>query len=320
MRADRLISILLLLQRNHGMKTRELAEQLEVSERTVLRDMEALSGAGIPIYAQRGSQGGWFLAEGYRTTLNGLSREELQALLLVSSSRVVSDLGKSRAYERALMKLLSAMPASYRQEAGNVRMRLHVDGAGWHKRDEPLPYLNIVQEAVWAERRLLIEYPHAGEQGAALRLVEPLGLVVKGTVWYVVAAVEGDLRTYRISRIISARMTDETFTRPASFDLAEYWEQSMRAFKASLPEYPVILRADPAALSRLTGERYVHVRSMKPEPGGSWTVVEADFETADSACRVILGCGPGAVVLEPAELRARLLAAAREIAARYEGD
>lgn len=317
MRADRLIAILLLLQRHHGIKTRELAEKLEVSERTVLRDMEALSGSGIPVYAQRGSQGGWFLSEGYRNTLGGLNREELQALLLVSSSRIVSDLGKGRAYERALMKLLAALPAAHQREAENVRMRIHVDGAGWHRHDEPLPHLQTVQEAVWAERKLWIEYPRAGEAGTVLRLVAPLGLVVKGYVWYLVAAVEDGCRTYRISRIISARLTDEAFVRPASFDLADYWEKSMRQFKASLPRYPVILRVKRSVLSRLSGERYVHVQNIKPDGEEEWAIAEADFETEESACQVILGYGPDAVVLEPEKLRARLLKTVREIAARY---
>jgi len=317
MRADRLISLLLLLERHKGLKTRELAEKLEVSERTVLRDLEALSGAGIPVYAKRGSQGGWFLAEGYRNALNRLNREELQALLIAASSRVVTDLGKGQAFERALMKLLSAMPDSSRREAGDLRERIHVDGAGWHGRDEPLPHLAAAEEAVRSGRKLWIEYPHA-EEGTVLRLVEPLGLVVKGNIWYMVAAVEGDIRTYRISRIAGARLTEEIFDRPASFNLAEYWEQSMRRFKASLPNYPVVLRVERSVLPQLARERFVHVRSAKPDDDAEWTVVEADFGTADFACRTILGIGPGAIVLEPAELRDRLLAAAREIAARYE--
>ena len=314
MRADRLLSILLLLQRQPGMKTREIAKELEVSERSVLRDMDALSAAGIPVYAKRGATGGWYLAEGYRSALNGLSIEEMMALLMLSSSRAVEDLGKSRAFERAIWKLLSALPMSYRSEAEQVREKIHVDGAGWYERKETTPYLPVVQEAVWAERKLRIEYKK--DEGTAERVVNPLGLVVKGAIWYLVAGVDEDIRTYRVSRIVRAQMTEETFRRPPTFRLAEHWEQSMRKFKAALPSYSAVIRATAVAMQRLESERYVRILRIHSQDDDR-TTAEADFETLDTACSVLLGCGPDVTVLEPAELRELIVSRARDILAQY---
>lgn len=316
MRADRLLSILLLLQRQPGMKTRELAKELEVSERSVLRDMDALSAAGIPVYAKRGAAGGWYLAEGYRSALNGLAKEEMMALLLLSSSRAVEDLGKRRAFERAIWKLLSALPLSYRSEAEQVREKIHVDGAGWYERKETTPSLSVVQEAVWAERKLRIEYKK--DEGIAERIVHPLGLVVKGSIWYLVACVEEDIRTYRVSRIVCAQMTEETFRRPPSFRLAEHWEQSMRRFKAALPSYPAVIRATPFAMQKLESERYVRIVRIHSQDETGITA-EADFETLDTACAILLGIGPDVTVLEPPELRERIISRARDVLDRYEG-
>ncbi|MGN7471685.1 helix-turn-helix transcriptional regulator [Brevibacillus sp. SAFN-007a] len=317
MRADRLLSILLHLQ-NHGrMTARQLAEKLEVSERTIHRDMEALSAAGVPVYAERGSAGGWALAEGYRSNLTGLKTDELQSLLLSSPSALLHDLGLRDEYEQAFRKLLSALPESVQQDAWHVRQRLHIDGAGWHESDESFPLLATIQDAVWLARKLWVRYQR--EDALVERIVHPLGLVAKRSVWYLVAQVDADKRTYRISRFTEARVLEESFERPADFDLASYWEESTRQFQASLPRYPALLRVRAEALSRLKQERYAKIASIQSVDNSNWVEAEVEFHTLDSACALVLGYGPAVEVLQPDELRAEVVANAAGILRLYGG-
>lgn len=314
MRADRLISILLLLQNYGRLTTKELADRLEVSERTIHRDMEALSIAGIPVFAERGANGGWALSEGYRTQLTGMKTEEMQSLLLAHSSSLLRDLGLGSVFEDAFQKLLASFPVRLREDAELVRRRIHVDGAGWHPSDESLAALPTVQEAVWQEKKLYFEYQR--EEDAVERTVEPLGLVAKSSIWYLVAAVEGELRTYRVSRMKRARMLEEFFERPDSFDLAAWWEQSTRQFRERLPQYPTRLRLSAQALSRASRQRYMKLLHTGPEVNG-WIEAEVEFHTLDSACEILLAYGPLVKVLEPAELRDSLLSQAQGIVLLY---
>ncbi|GIP32838.1 YafY family protein [Paenibacillus sp. J2TS4] len=314
MRADRLISIVLLLQNYGRMTSSELADRLEVSERTIHRDMEALSAAGIPVFAERGASGGWALSEGYRTQLTGMKTEEMQSLLLAHSSPLLSDLGLGTVFHDAFQKLLASFPARLREDAELVRQRVHVDGAGWHPSDESLPDLPIVQEAVWQEKKLYMQYNR--EKDVVARIVEPLGLVAKSSIWYLVAAAEGELRTYRISRIRNARILEESFERPASFDLASHWEQSTQQFRDRLPQYPARLRLSAKALSRASRQRYMKLLHTGPEVNG-WIEADVEFHTLDSACEILLAYGPLVKVLEPVELRDSLLTQAQGIVLLY---
>src|SRR5918999_3855096 len=187
MRADRLFSIVLLLQAHRLLTARALAERLEVSERTIHRDMEALSGAGIPVVAERGAGGGWSLLGEYRTNLTGLNEAEIQSLFVTRPPRLLADLNLEKAAEGASLKLLAALPTVYRRGAEQARQRIHIDVSGWQRAEEAVPLLHVVQEAVWQERRLRMTYGQE-ECGAAERVVDPLGLVAKGSVWYLVAA------------------------------------------------------------------------------------------------------------------------------------
>src|SRR5215212_5054303 len=196
MRADRLLSIMLLLQVHRRLTARELANRLEVSERTIHRDMDALSGAGIPVFAERGSGGGWALMEEYRTNLTGLNKEEIQALFVMNSPRLLADLGLSKASDAARIKLRAALPSMSRDDAEYARQRVHIDATGWNRSEESILMLPTIQEAIWKERKLHILYERSGCP-ATERLVDPLGLVAKGSVWYLVAGVEGETRSYR---------------------------------------------------------------------------------------------------------------------------
>ncbi|WP_059040818.1 helix-turn-helix transcriptional regulator [Paenibacillus rubinfantis] len=317
MRADRLLNLLLLLQNRGKMSSRQLAELLEVSERTISRDIEALSAAGIPVYAERGSRGGWVLADSYRTNLTGMRPEEVISLLLTNHNELLKDLGIQGDFQAAYQKLLAAAPASIRQDAELIRERIHIDGASWHASEEAFPWLSTVQEAVWAQRKLRIRYRK--EEDVVERIVRPLGLIAKRNVWYVAAEQEpdGELRTFRISRLEEASLLEETFVRPVGFDLAAYWEQSTSRFKSELPRYLARVRTTEAGLNRLRRERFTKVLHAEgPDTQGQF-LAEVDLQTLDWACGVILGGGREVEVLEPLELRVRVMAEVQAVLTLY---
>jgi predicted DNA-binding transcriptional regulator YafY len=319
MRADRLLSILLLLQVHQRMTAGELARRLEVSERTVHRDMEALSAAGIPLVAERGAGGGWSLLEPYQTRLNGLNLSEIQTLFLNQPSRLLADLGLDKAADHALVKLLAALPSVNRQTAEYVRQRIYVDAAGWNRVEEPVPCLPAIQDAIWQERRLRFMYRYSGgAQGE--RVVDPLGLVAKGSVWYLVAGVEGEIRTYRVSRVQEAQVLDERCRRPQGFDLAAHWQESLVSFAANLPRYPVILRVEPDLLPRMRGWGYTRIEQVDPPDADGWVRVCVVFEIEEDARLYALGCGPQVEVLEPPELRQQVIRLAEATVAHYRKD
>src|SRR5206468_1041418 len=242
MRADRLLSALLLLQANGRLTSRELARRLEVSERTMHRDMEALSASGVPVFAMRGSRGGWQLDEGWRTQVPGLDEAELRAFLM-AQPQVVGDERLVHAAERALAKLTAALPVSLREKAASIRQRLHVDTTRWYGTIENLSMLPVVQDAVSRDRKLKIVYRREGHD-VTERTVDPLGLVAKGSVWYLVAHTPRGFRTYRVSRIREAKLLDEPCERPPDFDLAAYWKSSTAQFQER-PRYNATLRLEP---------------------------------------------------------------------------
>ncbi|MFC7679401.1 helix-turn-helix transcriptional regulator [Paenibacillus sp. GCM10028914] len=315
MKADRLLSILLILQNQGKMTSRNLAEKLEVSERTINRDMEALSAAGIPVYAERGLHGGWRLSDQYQTKLTGMKKEELMSLLLSNQDHLLMDLGIRQHYESAFQKLLASSPDSIRKDAEIVRSRIHIDGAGWSPSHDSVSWLNTVQEAVWSERKLTIQYQR--EDKIVERIIHPLGLIAKRNVWYVVAETDGDLRTYRISRFLDAKILEETFERPTDFDLAKCWESSINEFKQNLPRYPATIFIEESRLSRLERERYVGIMNKSPYKP-NWLIAEVQFDTLESACEIILSHGPAIRVHSPEELKERVLNQAQQIAAQYE--
>src|SRR6266496_3161287 len=307
MRADRLLSIVLLLQAHHRLTSRHLAERLEVSERTIHRDMEALSGAGIPVIAERGTGGGWSLLGEYRTNLTGLNEAEVESLFVTKPARLLADLRLEKAAEGALLKLLAALPATYQRGAERVRQRIHVDVTGWTRREEAVPLLPVVQEAIWLERKLRFTYERGPGCAAVERVVDPLGLVAKGSVWYLVAAVGVDRRSYRISRMSSAAVTDDRATFPLDFDLAAYWEESSTVFKSHPPNYTAIFRVAPDALQRLSfAGRFARVGEPGETDSSGWTRVSVGFDVEDMACEYALSFGSQLEVIEPLKLRERV--------------
>src|SRR5579883_2595114 len=317
MRADRLLSILLLLQVHRRITARELARRLEVSERTIYRDMEALSVAGIPVTAERGTGGGLVLAETFRTNLTGLSSPEIQALFLGRPVHLLNDLGLRQASEAALIKLLAVLPSMYRQSAEYARQRIYVDVAGWQRPgEEQLAFLPLLQEAIWQERKVAVTYQRG--ENTVERVLDPLGLVAKGRTWYLVAAVDGQARTYRVSRIQQASILDEPCTRPSDFDLAAYWQRSSAEFMANLPRYAVSVRATQRALDRvLHVGRFIRLEQAGEADEHGWRDARLTFEVQEEACGYLLSFGTELEILEPLELRERVIKLARELAAFY---
>jgi predicted DNA-binding transcriptional regulator YafY len=318
MRADRLLSILLLLQVHRRMTARSLAGRLEVSERTIHRDMEALSSAGVPVHAERGAGGGWVLEESFRTDLTGLTEVEAQALFLATPPRVLADLGLEQASHGALVKLLAALPTPARRDAEFVRQRIHVDATGWRGGESPGPCFATLQEAVWRERCVRLLYGR-DEAEPVERLVDPLGLVAKGNLWYLVAAVGGQPRTYRVSRIHEATIVDEPSARPPDFDLAAFWASSSTSFVANLPRFPLSVRVDPAVQHRLWYPgSYARVECTGEAGADGWLPVDLTLQSEAEACAYALGFGARMEVLAPASVRECVRRTAAEIAQLYD--
>ena len=301
MKADRLLSVLMLLQAQGRATERELAERLEVSQRTVHRDLEALSMSGIPVFALRGAQGGWELEKGWRTQVPGLDVSELSALLM-AQPKGLGHPQLAAAAESALNKLVASLPGNLRLQAATVRERLHVDPQGWWEAGEDLSVLPLLQEAVAGERKISFDYVR-GDGEASARTVDPLGLVVKGTTWYVVAQTPKGMRTFRISRMESVTMLAGSFKRPARFHLAEFWKKSTAELEGQRGSYPALLAVASEIVQRLA------MWGPKKQPGlksaslpEGWEMVRLEFNHPEQAKFVVLGLGSRATVLEPEEL------------------
>ena len=304
MKATRLLSALMLLQAQGRLSSRELAERLEISERTAHRDMEALSAAGVPVFALRGAQGGWELAKGWRTKVPGLDEAELRGLLMAQPS-ALGDPRLAAAAERAFGKLMAALPGTMREQAESIRVRLHIDPTGWRPSSEDISALPIVQDAVARDVKLSFVYTKADGE-AAPRTVEPLGVVCKQTVWYLVARAPAGMRTYRISRMSKVVALAVSFKRPANFDLAAHWNASTAELNQQRERFRATLAMSPESVRSLRGwcphnpadDRWPEIKL----PSG-WRIFEVEFESASMAQFVALGFGPRARVLEPEALR-----------------
>lgn len=317
MRADRLISIMLLLQVHQRLTARDLADRLEVSERTIHRDMDALSTAGIPVYAERGVGGGWSLVEGYETNLTGLSDAEIQTLFLSKPARLLTDLGLQSASESAMNKLLASLPAMQRRDAEYVQQRVHIDVNGWANTHDKVAYLPLLQEAIWQERRIKIVYELSTGPVVTPKL-DPLGLVAKGNTWYLVAVYNGNNAVYRVSRIFNACLLDEPCQRPKNFDLAAFWAESSAQFLARLPRYTVELLARQEIIDTLRcGRRFGTVENVSPPEADGRQRVAVVFESEEEACAQCLSFGPQLEVLTPYHLRQQVIEQAKAIVAQY---
>lgn len=314
MRADRLLSLLLILQDGRKVKAGELARKLEVSERTIYRDMEALSGAGVPVYAEPGPNGGYALLEPYRTDLTGLSKDEVQALVAFTSSDAISDIGLGQSLKTGLAKLAASLPAVQQLAMDHLRERLYVDTIPWFQEKEEAPQLQVVMEAVQQDRQLVFMY-RKWEGEAEERRVKPYALVAKAGSWYLAAETGRGMRVYRISRMESAEVTASTFERRPDFDLRRFWQDWRRDFEENLPNYPVKLRMAPEVIEGLlkTRRQWMENGLETAEAGeDGWLVLTLDYERPEFALGTLLEWGDRVEVLEPVELREQM----REVVGR----
>jgi predicted DNA-binding transcriptional regulator YafY len=331
-RASRLVALLLLLQARGRMTAAGLASELEVSPRTVQRDVEALAAAGVPVYSERGRDGGYRLVGGYRSRLTGLGPDEARALVAVGTAAPARELGLGQALMSARLKLIASLPAGLRDEMSAAASRFHLDAPGWFARQRPVPFLEALAEGVFGD--LAVEARYRGRSGPRACRLEPFGLVLKAGTWYVVARGEGDggegegsgaVRGYRADRFDAAAVTGQRFGRPEGFDLAAFWPAWIEEFERSLPVVTVSVRAraDRAgavlrALRRVVEPGYAGQVDwdVAPDPDG-WARLALPFEKLEYARAALLGFGPDVEVLAPGELRGQMAAAAAGLSALY---
>ncbi|MEU5597405.1 WYL domain-containing protein [Streptomyces sp. NPDC020298] len=323
MRADRLLSLLLLLQNRGRMTAPELAAELEVSVRTVYRDIEALGASGVPVRADRGPAGGYRLMDGYRTRLTGLTDAEADALFLAGAPGPARDLGLGAVLATAQLKLRAALPAELADRTRRVQERFHLDTPAWFRDADPVPYLEPVARAVWEQRVLRAHYRRW--RGEVRRELRPLGLVLKGGNWYLLALGDAHpvsaVRTYRMSRFVTVDVTPGTFERPAGFDLAAHWADSSRRLEQALHQDTARLRISPRAQRLLPMQFGALGRqaldSAGPPDGEGWVEVDMPVETRAVAVTDLLRLGAEAEVLGPPELRQAVTDAVAALARRY---
>jgi predicted DNA-binding transcriptional regulator YafY len=320
MRASRLLHLLLLLQNRGRMTAPELAAELEVSVRTIYRDVESLSAAGVPVYADRGPAGGYQLVAGYSTRLTGMTPAEADSLFLAGIPGPAAELGLGTVFAAAQLKVLAALPPELRSRANRVTERFFLDAPGWFTEAESVPHLALVADSVWNSFRLKIRYERWNRTDVE-RVVDPLGIVLKAGTWYLIARVDGQPRMYRASRIQDAELLDESFERPADFDLAAYWSTRSAELTALLYKETVTVRLSPHGqrMLFLLGQvisRAGRQHMSEPDADG-WVRTELPTESITHAVHQLLQLGPDVEVLEPPELRDRLKAAADELVKLY---
>ena len=321
MRASRLLAILMLLQTRGRMTADALAAEFEVSVRTIYRDIDQLSAADIPVYGDRGPSGGFALLDGYRTKLTGLTPAEAETLFLAGLPGPAAELGLGGALAAAQLKLTAALPERARAAAQRIAQRVHLDPVGWFRSAEETGLLPAIAQAVWNETFLDVRYKMGA--GSVARRLKPLGLVLKAGVWYLVAQVREQTRTYRVAQMLEAAASEERFERPRDFDLAAAWTAAAQAYERGVYRDAAVLRVSPKAMTRLEMlgapvARAASETAGPPEQDG-WRRLTIPIESIDQAAADLIRLGTEIEVLEPAALRRRIADLARAVARVYRG-
>jgi predicted DNA-binding transcriptional regulator YafY len=316
MKSGRLLEMLLLLQARGQVTAAELAERLEVSPRTVYRDAEALSSAGVPIYTERGRAGGIRLLPGYRTDVTGLTHDEARALFVLTTGGAQEDLGLGTAARSAILKVMRAVPEPFRPAATATSQRILVDPAGWMRPPDPVGALGVLQAAVFTDRRVRLGYRSSGQRTASERVVDPYGLVCKAGIWYLVADQGGEPRLFRVSRVASAEVAGEPVRRRDGVELAGLWASLRREVEDRPAPLLVLVRVRREWLDIFGRMCAAQLTGPLPAPTGEWTTVELRYPGV-MAARPLLGFGANVEVLSPATVRADFAAVAAEITDLY---
>jgi predicted DNA-binding transcriptional regulator YafY len=321
MRASRLLSILLLLQARGRQTAPQLSRELEVSVRTIYRDVESLAAAGIPVYADRGPTGGFQLVDGFRTKLTGLTGPEAAALFLTGMPGAAAELGLGAVLAATELKLLAALPPELRAQAGRVRERFHLDAPTWFRDADEVPHLAVVADAVWTQQRVRVTYQRAWQPAVVTRTLDPLGLVLKAGAWYVVAAADGSPRPYRIARIQHAEPTGETFERPADFDLADFWSTRAAELRDRLYRGEAVIRVSPRGRSMLfllgAAVQRGFDETAEPADAAGWVRGRIPTESDKHAVVELLRLGADVEVVEPDAVRRQIVATAGSMVELY---
>ncbi|MEH0938072.1 helix-turn-helix transcriptional regulator [Micromonospora psammae] len=322
MRASRLVSLLLLLQNRGRLTARELADALEVSVRTVYRDVESLGAAGVPVYADRGPAGGYRLLDGYRTRLTGMTAGEAEALVLAGMPGPAAELGLGSVLAAAELKLRAALPAELADRGDRVRQRFHLDAPGWFRDPEPVPHLTALAGAVWEDRMVRVRYLRWQRPREVTRVLAPLGVVLKAGRWYL-AALSGDqLRTYRVGAVRQVTVLDERFDRSADFDLAAFWADWTDRYERGVYRDEARIRVTAAALEFMAYvwptamSRAARAAAGEPDAEG-WRHTTVPIESVRHGHTELLKLGAQVEVLAPPELREMVAATAHAMAERY---
>jgi predicted DNA-binding transcriptional regulator YafY len=318
MRASRLLSILILLQLRGRLTAADLAAEFEVSERTIYRDVDALSAAGVPVYGDRGPGGGFQLLDGYRTQLTGLSAGEAEAMAMIGLPGPAAELGIGTATSAARNKLLAALPGGGGAQADRMAARFHLDAVDWYRGGEALPHLPAIARAVLDQREMTMRYE--SWQGVRDWTVEPFGLVLKAGIWYLAARGSGKIRIFRLSNISAPQIGEAVFTRADDFNLAAWWQAEQARFEAELFATTATVRASPDGCKRLAAQspRGAEAVAGASSPAvGGWRDMTMQVEDSDHGARDMLALGDQVEVLAPASFRRRIAVLAREIAARH---
>jgi predicted DNA-binding transcriptional regulator YafY len=318
MRADRLLSLMLLLQNRGKMLTATLARELGVSRRTILRDIDALSGAGVPIWAEGGHGGGVALDEQYRTSLTGLNEPEIRALFLGGNSSISGDLGLADAAASGRRKLDAALPQSLQPAVEFFRQRVLVDPDWWWHEAQPRQILTSLQDAVLSDRPVSTRY-ESWDGKIAERVLEPYGLVAKSSFWYLVARREAGFRTYRVSRFHTVEVLTGKFQRDLDFDLEAYWQEHLDQFMASFSDYTCILEVPETRLKFLTSLAPGRCQALGPGSMAGWIRVRIGIDSRELACMLVFGLGTEVLILEPADLAQAVSQAAAKVLAQHRG-
>lgn len=321
MKASRLLSILMLLQSRGRVTAGELARAMEVSVRTILRDIDQLSAAGVPLWGERGRSGGFQLRPGWTTQLTGMTQPEASALLLAGLPGPATELGLGAAAASARLKLVASLPAEWREQAQHVGERLHIDPLDWYRAPDTPQWLREVAEAVWHGRRITLLYE--SWRGRSQRELEPVGLVLKAGAWYVAARQTGqaEVRTYRLASIVDFKGIGRAFRRPRGFELEAWWRGASLRFEAQLRQLPVRVQVSPRGVKRLLNARLAFTpvpdAARSPAAPSGWSEGLMAMESVEQGALQLLALGAEVRVIEPAALREELQRQARAVLALH---
>lgn len=316
MRADRLLAIMMLLQTHGKMKAETLANELGVSRRTILRDIEALSFAGVPVYTEGGHGGGIMLDEHYRTNLTGLQEEEVRTLFVASNNKLFKDLELGDAAERTLLKLTASLPARHQEAVHHMRQRILIDPAWWWQDAQPPAFWDQLQQAVYEDRVIQATYEHYNGE-IVERLLHPYSLVAKSGTWYLIAKRDQEFRIYRVARFHTLTLHDNHFLRDPDFDLPTYWQSHLQQFVETMGEYMVTLRVHPDRINFVKWLTPGRHQIIEPIQANEWPTMHLQMESMELAKMLVFGLGAQAIVVEPRHLYESVLNAAREFCARH---